>query len=156
MSEKIKAIIFDLDDTLLHNNVPLTKVRPLLRKLNKEYKLILLTNGKKEDTEKKLTFANLKFDYVFSRKNFFNRKPGKPIYKEILKLLDLESKEVLAVGDKLVTDILGANRMKIVSVWFISPKKFILNKLTKLLIRPKFVIRDILELESVLELLNRN
>ena len=146
----IKAVVFDLDDTLINNSFNLTKLKKYLGTLKKKYKLILFSNSSKKETVRKLRFLNADFDLVLARKNFFVRKPMKSVYFKILSKFKLKPNEVLAIGDKLYTDVLGANRMGFISVWL---KPAVLNsgnKFFKPFIKPNFVISEIYDLKRYL------
>lgn len=106
----IKVIMFDLDNTLIpyHEKLPnkqLFKLKEEILKLN--LKIILVSNSKKERVS---NFANA-FDIPYIK---FAKKPFKKGFKEALKLLpnDIKNEEILFIGDQLLTDIFGSNRMK--------------------------------------------
>ena len=47
---------------------------------------------------------------------FSSRKPFKKKYKKILELYHFKESEIACIGDQLLTDILGANRMGFTSI----------------------------------------
>lgn len=108
----IKCIIFDLDNTLVPINVkkPDQKLKEIIARIeDKGFKVIIVSNSHKPRVE---PFKNeLNIDAAHTA-----MKPLKNKYKKILKLYNLEDNEVAAVGDQLLTDILGANRMGMVSI----------------------------------------
>src|SRR5699024_692457 len=57
------------------------------------------------------------FEQIVISGGFGIGKPDPSIFEHALALMDLKSDEVLMVGDNLMTDILGANRTGIKSVW---------------------------------------
>lgn len=93
---------------------------PVLEKLSKEYSLLMLTNGSPELQNVKLTItpelAPL-FEEIIISGDFGRGKPDVTIFDYALKQVGKKKDEVLMVGDNLMTDILGANRAGIKSVW---------------------------------------
>ena len=99
--KKDAIICFDLDNTL---DIPDSgkiideKTEKFLRDLeNQGYKVIIFSNNHEERVN---VFANNKFECYHSVK-----KPFQKNYKKILK----NNKNVIFVGDKIVTDIIGGN-----------------------------------------------
>ena len=92
----------------------------VLDTLKENYKLLLLTNGSPDLQNTKLTITpelSPYFEYVVISGGFGKGKPDPTIFEHALSLMDLEKDEVIMVGDNLMTDILGANRAGIKSVW---------------------------------------
>lgn len=93
---------------------------PILEKLSKDYSLLMLTNGSPQLQNVKLTItpelAPL-FDEIIISGDFGRGKPDVTIFEYALKKMDKNKEEVLMVGDNLMTDILGANRAGIKSIW---------------------------------------
>lgn len=93
---------------------------PVLEKLKKDYKLLLLTNGSPDLQSEKLSgVPQLKtyFDYIVISGSFGRGKPDVSLFQYALNLLGVTNKETIMIGDKLTTDILGANNTGITSVW---------------------------------------
>ena len=92
----------------------------VLDALKKNYRLLLLTNGSPDLQNTKLTITPELapyFEQVVISGGFGKGKPEPSIFEHALSLMSLEKDEVLMVGDNLMTDILGANRAGIKSVW---------------------------------------
>lgn len=51
------------------------------------------------------------------RATWFTRKPAKAFFEKVISHFDAKPHEIAMIGDKLVADIYGANRMGFVSVW---------------------------------------
>lgn len=108
----IKLVLFDLDNTLVP--IDATEASIKLKGLFEEIKgiglkpIILSNSGQKRVAPFK--------DGLFVDAACNSRKPLKRKYKKILGLYDVKSNEVACVGDQLLTDILGANRMKMTSI----------------------------------------
>ncbi|CAM3987811.1 HAD family hydrolase [Lederbergia lenta] len=92
----------------------------VLDTLKENYRLLLLTNGSPDLQNTKLKITpelTPYFDQIVISGGFGKGKPDPSIFEHALSLMSLEKDEVLMVGDNLMTDILGANRAGIKSVW---------------------------------------
>jgi uncharacterized protein len=111
----VKCLLFDLDNTM----APYSKIEPdkklkdLFAVLQSDFKVIILSNNNKNRLRPFKEKLNV--DTAFSSK-----KPFKGKYKKILSMYHLKPGECAAVGDQLMTDILGANRMNMYSI-FVNP-----------------------------------
>ena len=88
--------------------------------MKKEFRLLLLTNGSPDlqHTKLKLTPELVPyFEHIVISGEYGKGKPDPGIFKHALSLMSLNNNEVIMVGDNLYTDILGANRTGIRSVW---------------------------------------
>ncbi|WP_062047058.1 HAD family hydrolase [Bacillus sp. JCM 19034] len=93
---------------------------PVLDKLKGEYKLLLLTNGSPDLQQTKLTITPEiapYFDEIIISGGFGKGKPDPTIFEHALERIGVNKDEAIMVGDNLMTDILGANRVGIPSVW---------------------------------------
>jgi putative hydrolase of the HAD superfamily len=92
----------------------------VLDKLKDHYQLILITNGSPDLQNTKLTLTPELlpyFNHIVISGDFGKGKPDPSIFEHALSRLSLQKEEVIMVGDNLMTDILGANRAGIKSVW---------------------------------------
>ncbi|SFL74375.1 putative hydrolase of the HAD superfamily [Gracilibacillus orientalis] len=92
----------------------------ILKKLQHDYQLIMLTNGSPDLQNTKLTITpELKdyFDHIIISGDFGRGKPDPSIFEHVLETAGVTKGEALMVGDNLMTDILGANRTGIKNVW---------------------------------------
>lgn len=92
----------------------------LLDLLKGKYKLLLLTNGSPDLQREKLTGVPQLapyFDHIIISGEFGKGKPDESIFRHALASLELEVDDCVMVGDKLTTDILGANTVGMTSVW---------------------------------------
>lgn len=108
----IKVIIFDLDNTIVPISAtsPNKKLKDLIEDI-KELDIIpiIVSNSKKSRVE---PFKDgLMVDAACSA-----MKPLKKKYKKVMALYDVKNYEVAAVGDQMLTDILGANRVGMLSI----------------------------------------
>jgi putative hydrolase of the HAD superfamily len=116
----------------------------VLKMLKEKYKLLLLTNGSPELQQEKLAgvpeLAPF-FDHIVISGAFGKGKPDVSIFEHALELLSIQNHEAIMVGDKLTTDILGASRSKIKTVWINRRKAAQTNEAT-----PDYVIEHLQEL----------
>jgi putative hydrolase of the HAD superfamily len=93
---------------------------PVLDSLKGTFKLLLLTNGAPDLQKEKLAGVPQLapyFDHIVISGQFGEGKPAASIFRHALSLLDIDPGEGMMVGDKLTTDILGANGIGMPSVW---------------------------------------
>ena len=134
---KIKALILDVDNTLIDYNKNLSKdVENWIKSLKeKEIKLYILSNTNQK--EKVETVANkLQIPY-----EFFAKKPLKIGFLKVQKELKEQAENIGVVGDQIFTDIIGGNRCKMFSIlvdpinekdfWYTAWKRPIENKIKK-------------------------
>lgn len=134
---KIKALILDVDNTLIDYNKNLSKdVENWVRELKGQgIKLYILSNTNQK--EKVETVANkLQIPY-----KFFAKKPLKIGFLRVQKELKEETENIAVVGDQIFTDIIGGNRCKMFSIlvdpinekdfWYTAWKRPIENKIKK-------------------------
>lgn len=145
----IKCLLFDLDNTLIpvKEDIPTKNVKDLFAYLERDFKVIIISNSNKK---RLIPFKEgLNVDVAASA-----RKPFKKKYLKIMELYKFKEYEIAAIGDQLLTDINGANRVGITSI-LINPigdyekvwtkinrflEKFIYRKLKKkgLLVRGEY------------------
>lgn len=107
----IKCLLFDLDNTLVpvstkgHNK----KIKALFDELKKDFKVILFSNSPKKRL--KLFTEGLDVDYVASA-----LKPFPKNFLYVLNKYNYNVSEVAIIGDRLLTDILGGNKVGITTV----------------------------------------
>lgn len=118
VNNNIKAVIFDIDDTLVSNDTP-EPTKQLLSYFDalKEngIKISLISNGRKERVE--LFNKNLNFHASYK-----SLKPRKKPIKKALKHFGTDAKHTALVGDQIFTDIYGGNRMGL-TTFLVNPIK---------------------------------
>ena len=109
----IKGIILDVDNTLIdYKRIMPEEIKPWVNEAkNRNFKVCILSNSNKKEKIEKVA-NDLSLEYIMSAK-----KPFKCGYKKIMQLLNLKPEECVAVGDQVFTDVIGANRMKINSIY---------------------------------------
>lgn len=92
----------------------------VLDQLKEKYDLVLLTNGSPSLQQTKLTITPEiapYFSHIIVSGAFGKGKPDPSIFEHVLEKSGVSREEALMVGDNLMTDILGASRVGIRSVW---------------------------------------
>lgn len=111
-SNGIKAVIFDIDNTLVTHDTP-TPPEELMEYFGRlsqwGVKYAIASNNKRSRVE--LFCRNLGVPYYHRA-----AKPLKICLKRLLRYFGVEAKSVCLVGDQLFTDVFGANRMGFLSV----------------------------------------
>lgn len=135
----IKCILFDLDNTIapLSIRTPNKKIKDLFAKLKAMgFKLIIFSNSTK--TRLKPFKDELEVDCAFSC-----RKPMRSKFDLILKEYRYTISEVAIVGDNIITDILGGNKVGITTILVnpISTKESIRTKTSR--IYEKYIINKL-------------
>ncbi|PLR98461.1 HAD family hydrolase [Bacillus sp. T33-2] len=119
--------------------------------LKEKYQLLLLTNGSPDLQKTKLDITSELipyFDQIVISGDFGRGKPDPSIFEHALTVMAMDKDEVIMVGDNLMTDILGANRAGIKSVWINRHNK------EKNEVVPTYEIKHLEELLPILEELN--
>ncbi|MBM7656267.1 HAD family hydrolase [Neobacillus cucumis] len=119
-----------------------------LNQLKGNYQLLLLTNGSPELQNTKLEITPELvpyFDQIVISGDFGRGKPDPSIFEHALSLMGLQKDEVIMVGDNLMTDVLGANRAGIKTVWINRHDK------ERNEVIPTYEIKHLEELFSILE-----
>ena len=109
---KIKALILDMDNTLINLKEKMPKNIEIWAKELKGQgvKLIIVSNSNKKSKLDK-TANKLGIKYVY-----FARKPLKVGLKKAMKILEEKPENIAVVGDQIFTDIIGGNRCKMKTV----------------------------------------
>lgn len=106
--KKIKYIFIDVDNTISPAKQIMlsTKVKKLFNKLNKDFKIVLFSNNFKSKVSKIAEFYNTDYAYLSLKPLIFK-------YIYLLKKYKIKKNEVIAVGDQIVTDVIGAKKVGI-------------------------------------------
>jgi len=92
----------------------------VLNALKGKVKLLLLTNGAPDLQKEKLAGVpelSGYFDHIVISGDFGRGKPDPAIFRHALSLLGVPAADAVMIGDKLSTDILGAGRVGMDSIW---------------------------------------
>ncbi len=107
----IKCLLFDLDNTCVSYKTkePDTRLKELFAMLQNDFKVIIISNSGKNRLRPFKEKLNVDTAYK-------SCKPLKKKYQKILELYNFKIDEVACIGDQILTDILGANRMELTSI----------------------------------------
>jgi len=106
-AQGIRGLITDLDNTLVGAKTPLATdelVKWLATVKQKGIDVVIVSNN--NDSRVGAFAVPLGIPYIHAA-----RKPAQRAFRKALELLQLEAKETLMVGDQLMTDVFGGNRM---------------------------------------------
>lgn len=109
--EGIKAVMVDLDDTLLASNAEhlSQEAKDWIQSLkDHQLSVVILSNGTKSRVKRVADMLSVT-GFALTGKPFFG-------FRKALKTINAKSSETVMVGDQLFTDILGANLLGIKSI----------------------------------------
>ncbi len=108
----VKCLLFDLDNTIAasHSNTPTKRLKRLFDELkDMDFKIIIMSNAPKYRIEPFKSILNV--DACA-----FSLKPKKSKYELIMEKFKYKNTEIACIGDQLLTDVWGANRLDLVSI----------------------------------------
>ncbi len=108
----ITSLIFDLDNTLLEKkkNVLNDETINLLNRLKNDFKIFIMSNN---INKKRVSKASVNTSIPFL---YFSLKPLSLGFKRIKRKYGISYSEMCIIGDQLLTDIYGGNKLKIYTV----------------------------------------
>lgn len=121
----------------------------VLDALKSKYQLILLTNGSPSLQQIKLEITPEivpYFDHIIISGAFGKGKPDPSIFHHVLERSNTSVEEALMVGDNLMTDILGASRVGMKSVWINRENKEPMED-----VQPTYEIKNLEELFTIIK-----
>jgi HAD superfamily phosphatase (TIGR01668 family) len=128
-SEDIKAIIFDMDNTLVDYKYKYNdKLKSWIDNMKqKGIKFCILSNTPRTSKIKQVA-GDLDMEYI---NNAY--KPWSGGYRRAIKMLDMEKRHVAIAGDQIFTDIWGGNRFGIRTILIkpINTKETIVTKIKR-------------------------
>lgn len=109
---KIKALILDVDNTLIDYDKNLSKetIKWANDLAGQGVKLYILSNSNKKQKVKKVA-EELGIEY-----EYFAKKPLKFGFKKVQEKLDEKPEHIGVVGDQIFTDVIGGNRCKMFTI----------------------------------------
>ncbi|MGB9681646.1 MAG: HAD family hydrolase [bacterium] len=171
---KIMAILFDLGDTLMDEATEIKDifgvtldanlidgVEEVIRSLRKSgYRLALVADTRIGTYKNVLSKYGLidYFDCFAISEELGYEKPDPRIFLSALNSLGIEKaeyKNTLMVGNNLKRDIVGANGLGLISVWFHWNDRYPSNPQSKEE-TPRYEIKDIIELLSLIEMIEKD
>lgn len=139
ISKNIKGVILDLDNTLVPyktRTVDINLKKWINRVKKRGIKTIILSNSTFRGKSAKNVAKTLGVPIITN-----GLKPLPFRFRKALKILNLQPDEVVVIGDQILTDILGANLLKIynIKVEPISKEEFITTSFNRIIER--FIIK---------------
>lgn len=137
MKNKIKALVLDVDNTLIDYDKNLSEeIINWSKELQGQgIKMYILSNT---NQEKKVKAVAEKLEIPYEH---FAKKPFKKGFLKIQKILNMKPENIAVVGDQIFTDILGGNRCQMFTIlvdpiapkdfWYTAWKRPIENKMKK-------------------------
>ncbi len=125
----IKGIIFDLDNTIIpwdSQEMSPEIIEFLKALLTAGFKICLLSNN----MDRRVKSIAAIFGIPFISRAY---KPAKTGFRHAVTAMELPRDQVAVVGDQLFTDILGGNRIGLVTIWVrpLCTQEFIGTKITR-------------------------
>lgn len=126
-----RVLFIDLDNTLVPHDVdrPTDECIKLVKTLQEiGFTIIILSNNNERRVSKFTTPLNLEF--IYSAK-----KPMTYKYKRLINSKNFKEREILCIGDQIMTDVYGANKIGL-SVMLVEPlakKDIIYTKINRLI-----------------------
>lgn len=107
----IKCLLFDLDNTIspAKEVVLYEETKKLFNKLKKDFKIILFSNNFPKRVSKFGDFYDVDIACL-------SLKPFSYKYRYILRKYNFKKNEIAAIGDQLLTDIQGGNKIGITTI----------------------------------------
>ena len=162
----IKGVFFDLGDTLVKDEILLKKgtietlpyAHEVLKDLLHHYKLAIIcnTDASKEEVQKILEDAGIDkyFNLVVVSSEAGSNKPDERIFRIALEELGLKPDEVVMIGNRISTDILGGNKVGMKTV-HLKWNDMYRERVTGELEKPSYTIKSLRELVPLLAELDR-
>lgn len=108
----LKGLILDVDNTLIDYNKNMPEEIQKWAQIMKQAGISLCIVSNTNQKEKVETVAKqLDIPYIY-----FAKKPCKGGFKKAKTILKLTNEQIGVVGDQIMTDVIGANRMKMFSI----------------------------------------
>jgi putative hydrolase of the HAD superfamily len=162
----IKAILFDLGDTIVQEEgvtdeeIMRTKLEKVphidevLKQLKGKYKLAVVTNtstSREERIRLALRIMGIEdyFDAVVTSVDVGHEKPEEEIYCEALKRIRVKPTDAVMIGNRIKTDVRGANKLGIISIHLKWNNRYP-EAVASPLEQPDYVINSLRQLPEIL------
>lgn len=148
IKNKIKALILDVDNTLIDYNKNLSdEIIEWSRQIQGQgIKMYILSNTNKTEKVEKVA-KKLEIPY-----ESFAKKPSKKGFLKIRNILNIKEENIAVVGDQIFTDVIGGNRCKMFTIlvdpvdkkdyWYTAWKRPLENVFKKKLKKRRIVTRN--------------
>ena len=121
---------------------------PVLDSLKGQYQLVLLTNGAPSLQRTKLAITPeiaAYFDQIIISGEVGVGKPDAAIFEHAMKQANIQADQAVMIGDNLMTDILGSNRVGMKNIWINH------HQATPTEVHPTFVVSRLNEILPIIE-----
>lgn len=131
MTNGIKCLLFDLDNTLVpyYQKEPDRRIIDLFNNLKERgFTVAIISNSPKKRLEPFVEKLNVECSCS-------SRKPSTKGFKELMRKLDFNECEIAIIGDQILTDVVGGNKVGITTI-LTSPlvkKDFIITRFGRIL-----------------------
>ena len=141
MKNKIKALILDVDNTLIDYKKNLSQdiVNWSHELQGQGIKMYILSNTNKQEKVKKVA-EKLEIPY-----EYFAKKQSKKGFLKIQNTLNIKPQNIAVIGDQIFTDVIGGNRCQMFTIlvdpvdekdfWYTAWKRPIENKIKKRIVK---------------------
>lgn len=122
----VKSLFFDLDNTVIgydEERLTLSHIK-FFNELKKSFKVLIISNSNYHRVSQAVNESGLPFIW-------YAKKPLKFGFKKALKMTQSKKEEVVVIGDQLMTDVFGSNRMGIKAILVQSVKRKSDRKITQ-------------------------
>jgi uncharacterized protein len=122
----VKSLFFDLDNTIIgyDEDVLSQKHLDFFKELSKSFNVLIISNSNYKRVSHAVEMSGL--PYIW-----YAKKPLKFGFKKALHMIGTEKHETVVIGDQLMTDIFGANRMGLKAILVQSVKRKSDRKITQ-------------------------
>ncbi|MBO5142489.1 MAG: YqeG family HAD IIIA-type phosphatase [Clostridia bacterium] len=109
----IEGILLDIDNTLIDYRKEVSEeIANWVKDAKKQgFKMCILSNSNKLEKITKVA-KKVEMEYIS-----FAKKPSKSGFLKAAKLLNIENNKIAMVGDQVFTDVLGANKVNMLSIY---------------------------------------
>jgi len=121
-----------------------------IKKLKENYKIYIASNSDTEPLLENVGNNNYLFDGIFTSEDLRAYKPSIQFFEKIVKITGFEYNEIIYVGDSLVDDISGAQKLNIYTVLIDRKNEYKENEII-----PDSIINNLNELEEIINKVNK-
>ena len=121
-----------------------------IKKLRENYKIYIASNSDTEPLLENVGKNNYLFDGIFTSEDLKAYKPSIHFFEQIVEMTGFEYNEIIYIGDSLVDDISGAQKLNIYTVLIDRKNEYKENEII-----PDSIINNLNELEEIINKVNK-